>query len=556
MDRVTTLKPDQSLGDFRILRQLGRGGMGVVYLARDERLDRQVALKVIAPDLVHDPAFQERFETEARSAAAIEHPNAVPIYSAGSADGNLYIAMRYVEGTDLREYLAEHGPLSPAEAATVVTEVAAALDAAHAAGFVHRDVKPANILLTGRPGQGTAFLTDFGLTRGMGAQTQLTGTGQWIGTLDYVAPEQMAAGRVDARTDIYSLGCVLYEMLTGSVPYTGDEMQKLWRKANEGPPPLERGGSHAFDSVLARALAREPEQRYRSAGDLGRAASRAAGARGEAPTERSVATGVAAAGLLEAATPPRPPRPFRATPYDRPTIQMPQAEAGRKRGRSALAGTAIVICAVAIAGGLVTGALLLAGDGGTRSSTIVRKEPAAEVTTTTSAGEEGEEAAEATDFEGEESEVEASTSSAGGREPFYGSFYSVTVPAGWEQEDFEEWASDGSYIENTWKSPDGSAALKIDMSPGEPKDATESAEIIAEDLEAAGETVYAINRDVVRGGMFGTELAFSADSERPERSDFFFELGDNSFAVLGTAYDLRTAQSLVGPLVRSLSLEG
>lgn len=536
--------------------------MGVVYLARDERLGRQVALKVIAPDLVHDPAFQERFETEARSAAAIEHPNAVPIYSAGSVDGNLYIAMRYIEGTDLREYLADHGPLNHAEAATVVSEVGAALDAAHAAGFVHRDVKPANILLTGRPGQGTAFLTDFGLTRGVGAQTQLTGTGQWIGTLDYVAPEQMAAGRVDARTDIYSLGCVLYEMLTGSVPYTGDEMQKLWRKANEGPPPLNRAGGRAFDPVLTRALNREPERRYRSAGDLGRAASAAAGARVEAPTERSVATGVAEAGLLEAATPSRQVRPFRATPYDRPTVQMPSTKPARKP-RSALTGAAIVICAVAIAGGLVTGALVLAGDGGNKSSTIVRREVPAEATTTVANEETGDgeetEAVEETseaDFESAGSESEASASSAAGRETFYGGFYTVTIPAGWVQEEDESWASDGSYIENTWNSPDGSEALKIDMSPGEPADPNESAEFIGEDLERAGATVYAINREVLRGGVFGTELAFSGDSGPPERSDFFFNVGDNGFAVLGSAYELRTAQSLIGPLVRSLRLEG
>ena len=525
--------------------------MGVVYLARDQRLGRQVALKVIAPDLAHDPEFQERFATEARSAAAIEHPNAVPIYSAGSVDGSLYIAMRYVEGTDLREYLAEHGPLSPGEAAVVVSEVAAALDAAHAAGFVHRDVKPANILLTGRPGGGTAFLTDFGLTRGMGAQTQLTGTGQWIGTLDYVAPEQMAAGRVDARTDIYSLGCVLYEMLAGSVPYTGDEMQKLWRKANEGPPPLDRG-DRDFDAVLVRALARDPEHRYRSAGDLGRAASSAAGARVEAPTERSVATGVAAAGLIEAAAPARSPRPVRATPYDRPTVQMPRPDSPRRKRRSALAGTAVVICAVAIAAGLVTAALLLAENGEPESSTIVRKQPAA--ATTTSGVEEPEAAPEAADFEPEEPEAAASISSAG--EPFFGSFYNVTIPAGWVQEEFEEWASDHSYIENTWNSPDGSEALKIDMSPGDPQDPTESAELIGEDLEAAGETVYGINRDVTRGGLVGSELLFSGDSGPPERSDFFFNLGNNGFAVLASAYDLRSAQSRVGPLVRSLQLEG
>jgi hypothetical protein len=527
--------------------------MGVVYLARDERLHRLVALKVIAPDLAHDPEFQERFQSEARSAAAIEHPNAVPIYSAGSVDGNLYIAMRYVEGTDLRDDLAKSGPLGRAEAAAVISEVGAALDAAHAAGFVHRDVKPANILLTDRPGRGAAFLTDFGLTRGVGTQTQLTGTGQWIGTLDYVAPEQMAAGRVDARTDIYSLGCVLYEMLAGSVPYTGDEMQKLWRKANEGPPPLSAGGLHAFDDVLGRALARSPEERYRSAGDLGRAASAAAGARVEAPTERSVATGAAEAGLLEDAPSPRQVRPVRVTPYDRPTARMPSSRAAGKSRHPLALGSAIVICAVAVAGGLVAGALLLAGDGGAESSTIVRRERPAETTTSTTTPEE--EAEEAADFETDESEVEAGASSASGRDPFYGDLYSATVPTGWVQEEFEDLASDGSYIENTWNSLDGSEALKIDMSPGGPQDPTESAELIADGLEGAGETVYAINREVIRGGLLGTELAFSASSEPSERSDFFFNLGDNGFAVLGSAYDLSTAQSLIGPVVRSLELE-
>src|ERR1044072_6470462 len=184
VEPVTTLRPGERLGEFQVIRQLGKGGMGVVYLVRDERLGRQVALKVIAPDLANDREFQERFEAEARSAAAIEHPHAVPIYSAGSFDGNLFIAMRYIEGTDLREALAKSGPLTPVVAAAVVSEVSAALDAAHAAGFVHRDVKPANILLTGAPGGGTAFLTDFGLTRGLGAApTQMTRTGQWIGAL-------------------------------------------------------------------------------------------------------------------------------------------------------------------------------------------------------------------------------------------------------------------------------------------------------------------------------------------------------------------------------------
>ncbi len=536
--------------------------MGVVYLARDERLGRQVALKVIAPNLTQDREFQERFEAEARSAAAIEHSNAVPIYSAGSSDGNLFIAMRYVEGTDLREFLASSGPLAPPAAAAVVSEVGAALDAAHAAGFVHRDVKPANILLAGVPGRGTAFLTDFGLTRGVGtAQTQLTGTGTWIGTLDYVAPEQMAAGRIDARTDIYSLGCVLYEMLTGSVPYTGDEMQKLWGKANEDPPPLPAAaGPHPFDPVIARAISRDPGQRFRSAGDLGRAASAAAGAGTEAPTERSVATGVAAAGLREADVQRRP--PHRPPVGERATVQMPAPSAPPPRRRRSTAGAvAIVLCALAIAGGLIAGALVLTGEGG--SSTVLKRgrQTASDVRQANldKAEEElavAEEEKEAEEREAEElvAEEEAEASASAGTTTFEGNLFNVAIPAGWVHEENEGLASDGSYVGNTWSSPAGDEELKIDESLGEPSDPAESAAGIASDLRAAGETVYSVRDGVVHGGAIGSEIAFQANAGLPERVDFFFNLGDNGFAVLGSAYDLETARGLVGPVVASLEI--
>lgn len=523
--------------------------MGVVYLVLDERLGRRVALKVIAPDLAPDREFQERFEAEARSAAAIEHPNAVPIYSAGSADGMLFIAMRYIEGTDLREALAESGPLSAAAAAAVVCEVGAALDAAHAAGFVHRDVKPANILLTGAPGKGTAFLTDFGLTRGLGAtQTQLTGTGQWIGTLDYVAPEQMAATRVDARTDIYSLGCVLYEMLSGSVPFTGDDMQKLWGKANKEPPPLSSGHSHPFDRILSRAIARDPARRFRSAGDLGRAAAAAAGTSGEALTERSVATGVAAAGLLEAEPAPRPARPRQASPYDRPTAQLPRPAAPRRRSSAAAA--AIVVCALAIAGGLIAGALVLANGRSGDSSTVVRRTPhastaAAAAPVATSKEEEAPE-------EPESEPATISSASEEGPSGFEGALFSAAIPAGWTHEEDEALASDGSYVGNTWSSPSGDEELKVDESPGDPADPAESAAGIAASLRSAGELVHSVKDGVVRGGIIGSEIAFRANSGLPERDDFFFNIGDNGFAVLGSAYDIETARSLVGPLVASI----
>jgi serine/threonine-protein kinase len=544
--------------------------MGIVYLARDVRLGRQIALKVIAPHLAPDPAFRERFAAEARSAAAIEHPNAVTVYSAGSADGHLFIAMRYIEGTDLRRALAESGPLAPRAAARLTVEVAGALDAAHAAGFVHRDVKPANILLTGAPGSGTAYLTDFGLTRGLGSsQVQLTETGQWMGTLDYVAPEQVTGERLDARTDIYSLGTVLYEMLAGAVPFSGDEMQKLWRKTNEDPPPLPPNApGRAFDPVLARAIARDPEPRFRSAGDLGRAASAAAGEDAGAPTERSVATGPAAAGLEEVdvrlrgrrpAAPahtarlPRVRRPAPARRQITPApVPAPAAPAGDRRSGARAA--AIIVCALAIAAGLVTGALVLARGKGGKSRTVItrraaaprreRTTAAAAVTTTSSAPEE-------------EGQDEESTATDVAVEPlhFEGSEYSATLPAGWEQQESEKRASDGSYIENTWTSPDGGEELLIDESPAKPADPARSMAKIGGYVREEGETVYAEESEVERGGMLGSELDFHADSKPAERVDFFFDIGDDGFAVLASAGSLGAAQALVDPLVSSIQMK-
>ena len=189
----------------------------------------------------------------------------------------------------------------------MIAEIAAALDAAHSTGMVHRDVKPANILLEGGPGNGSSYLTDFGLTKGGEQATgPLTGTGQWVGTIDYVAPEQIQSGRVDARTDVYALGCVLYETLTGAVPYSGNDMQKMWGHVNEPFPALESGPRMAptasLAAVIARATAKDPDDRFPSAGDLANAArAPLSGAPVEVP-EHSVATGAAAAGLAETAT--------------------------------------------------------------------------------------------------------------------------------------------------------------------------------------------------------------------------------------------------------------
>ncbi len=276
----------------RIETVAGRGGMGVVYRARELSLGRPVALKLLAPGRAQDRAFRERFQRESRMAAAIDHPNVIPVYAAGEEDGLLYLVMRYVGGTDLHKLLRDQGALAPDRAAEIVAQVAAGLDAAHAAGLVHRDVKPANVLLAGDH----AYLTDFGLTRLAGSDTHLTDSGEWIGTVEYCSPEQLRSGDTDARADVYSLGCVLFAALTGAPPFTqGTVPATMLAQLNDPPPrPSRRGAPSAFDHVVLRALAKDPRDRYPSAGDLGRAA--VAAARGEPVTEseRSVAVGPAA----------------------------------------------------------------------------------------------------------------------------------------------------------------------------------------------------------------------------------------------------------------------
>src|SRR3954463_1892326 len=292
MDGVTPLAPGDVFGDFRIESVAGRGGMGVVYRAVQLDLGRPVALKLIASDRAADPVFRERFERESRLAALIDHPNVVPVHGAGEEDGQLYLVMRYVPGTDLHRLLKRDGPLEPMRAAEIVAQVASALDAAHAAGLVHRDVKPANVLIAGEH----AYLGDFGLTRMLSSEEQLTETGQWLGTTDFSSPEQVQGERGDARADIYSLGCVLHAALLGGPPFPRSTIPATLPAHLHDPPPRpsERGAPEGFDRVMARALAKGPADRYPSAGDLGRAAL--AAARGEPVTEseRSVAIGPAA----------------------------------------------------------------------------------------------------------------------------------------------------------------------------------------------------------------------------------------------------------------------
>src|SRR3954471_1598624 len=244
------------LAGYRIDGVLGRGGMGVVYLANELALDRPVALKLIAPGLADDSLFRERFLRESRLAASIDHPGILPVYAAGDAGGELFLAMRFVDGTDLGVVL-ENGPLQPEHALALLGQIADALDAAHSRGLVHRDVKPGNVLVDGAE---HCYLSDFGLTTQLSAGTTAT-PARLAGSLDYLAPEQVRLEEVDARADQYALACVLYELLAGHPPFRREtEAQTLWAHMQEEPPGA--AGFPQLDAVLARALAKEPEDRY------------------------------------------------------------------------------------------------------------------------------------------------------------------------------------------------------------------------------------------------------------------------------------------------------
>ena len=254
---------DSTFAGCRVEAVAGRGGMGVVYRATQLGLDRAVALKLVAPERAADANFRARFEREARVAAAIEHPNVIPVYGAGEEDGRLYLLMRWVPGTDLQALIRRSGRLGHAHAATIVAHVAAGLDAAHAVGLVHRDVKPANVLLGGKDGSGHVYLSDFGLTLDPVADTRVTDSGEWFGTVDFMAPEQFEGERPDARTDVYALGCVLNAALTGEPPFPrGSVPATILAHLNDPPPrPFRHAGRAAGLRRRGRARAGQAPER-------------------------------------------------------------------------------------------------------------------------------------------------------------------------------------------------------------------------------------------------------------------------------------------------------
>ena len=269
------LVDEVAFGRYRLIAVIGEGAMGTVYKAHDTMMRRDVAIKVLLPQLAAEPGYRERFQREAYIAARLAEPHIIPIHEAGEIDGRLYLAMPVVDGIDLESLLKRDGPMNPRLVVKVIDQLAAALDAAHAAGLVHRDIKPSNALITGRD---FAYLIDFGIAQDETA-TKLTRTGSVLGTLAYMAPERFTSGTADARADIYALTCVLHECLTGTQPFPGDtiERQIAGHLMTEPPRPSQQrqGVPAAFDQVIARGLAKDPDRRYRTALELAGAAEAA-----------------------------------------------------------------------------------------------------------------------------------------------------------------------------------------------------------------------------------------------------------------------------------------
>jgi serine/threonine protein kinase len=269
------------LAGYRLEAQVGASGMAIVFRARDQRLGRLVALKILAPTLTADAEFRQRFIGESRAAAKVDHPHIIPVYQADEADGVLFIAMRFVMGGDLRRVLEQEGALPSGRAAQFISPVASALDAAHRAGLVHRDIKPANILVDAGPDRPDhVYLSDFGVSKGA-VTASLTGTGQYLGTPQYSAPEQLQGRKVDGRTDQYALACVAYQLLTGAVPFNRDEVTAVIYAHTSLPPPSlvsQRPDlPAAVDEVVAKAMHKAREKRYGSCGDFADALREALG---------------------------------------------------------------------------------------------------------------------------------------------------------------------------------------------------------------------------------------------------------------------------------------
>ena len=375
-------------GPYELNSLIGVGGMGEVYRAYDTVKDRTVAVKVLRAEMAADPTYQERFRRESRVAARLQEPHVIPVHDFGDIDGVLYIDMRLVEGGSLKEELRTNGPLAPGRAASIIAQVAAALDAAHADGLVHRDIKPENVLLTS---DDFAYLVDFGIAHG-GGDASVTSTGLIIGSCAYMSAERFSGGQVGPAADVYSLTCLLYESLTGRPPFETGDLRQLMTAHMFSPPPrpsiMRRGIPRAFDDVIAKGMAKKPGERFASAGELARAAT-AAVSGGPVPA--------ALAMPAVSSPPPASTRQFSAvypnpagtgyTPYPPQAIPGPEPVPSPQKSRFGGSQVALVVATVVLFGVAVVLAMQLFSGGDETaappSTTVAAPPPSVSTTTET-----------------------------------------------------------------------------------------------------------------------------------------------------------------------------
>jgi DNA-binding beta-propeller fold protein YncE len=376
---------------YRLEERIGEGGMAAVFRAYDNRLGRYVALKILAPGLATEETFRQRFVRESRAAAAVDEPHIVPVFEAGESAGVLFIAMRYVRGGDVRSLIGRAGPLPAVRAAEIVAQAASALDAAHARGLVHRDVKPANMLLessgAGAGGPDHVYLSDFGLSKGALAATDLTDRGQFLGTLDYVAPEQIEGRPLDGRSDEYALACSAFEMLYGEPPFRREQGVSVMYAHLSEPPPLVRSRRPelpaAVDDVLATGMAKRPGDRYGSCGEFAAALRGALGADVSHPADvlPGFASGRSERSEADAATAAHQPGAGSSAVETRPLSQGDGVRQPRWRSPARLAGICAVVLVLAGAGYLLSDGGHARGDGGSRRTPATLALPACTTST-------------------------------------------------------------------------------------------------------------------------------------------------------------------------------
>lgn len=519
-------------GDYTIESIIAEGGMGVVYAARDARLNRRVALKLLRDEFAADDDFRARFIGESQAAAAIDHPNILPIYEAGEHDGTLFIASQLVDGSDLKVLLEREGVLSSERALAILGQVAAALDAAHAAGLVHRDVKPANALVVPEVSHGDhAYLVDFGIAKrysgGTDGRTRIDG---FIGTPEYAAPEQINGAAVDARTDVYALSLVLYECVVGGTPFPRDtSVAILSAHLNDEPPvPSSKrtGISHELDAAILRGLQKNPRHRHQTCRALISAARTAPGT-----TSASEVTSV------------------RRAPRPRPPAAPPPPPAPASRNRGPLIALLSLLALLAIGGGAAL-AIVLGEDKSTSSASTI-----ADTRSDTTAQEQAKSQArqrKARERRREQRSAQADRENAALESANLQSFrsldgYDVSLPTGWRvlEDDQEQNKSGPSRRTTEVEEANSGVRLVIDHLPDYDKTAEENRAAVAASHEKNAPSYRFVGfNDVTLAQTIGYEWRYTEidRGQRRRYADLMIDRDAHLFAVLSSAryadYDL------------------